>query len=120
MKSIINRQQHNIPHSRANASSVQVNEGVERCRTESTSSTKMITNHQQVSELTYHSAHQIIGQSDIGEVFTPFAVSGPISSLIQQRPTTNILRPCWHHVAMQPTNAIDYLLPKPQATYSPS
>jgi hypothetical protein len=46
----------------------------------------MITNRQQVSELTYHSAHQIIGQSDIGEAFTLCVVSHPISSLISATP----------------------------------
>lgn len=85
-KSISNGQQPSVPHSRANASSVQVKEGVERCRTGSSSGTKMITNRQQVSELTCHSAHQTIGQSDIGEIFTPCAVSRPISSLISAAP----------------------------------
>jgi hypothetical protein len=86
IKSIFNGQQPNVPHSRANASSVQVKEGVERCRTGSATGAKMITNRQQISELTYHSAHQTIGKSDTGEVFTLCAVSRPISSLISAAP----------------------------------
>jgi len=86
MKSVFNGQQLNIPHSRADASSVQVKEGVEQCRTESTSGENIITKSQQVSNHTYHSSHQIIGQSDIGEVFTPCTVSRHISSLISVAP----------------------------------
>jgi hypothetical protein len=106
MKSILNGQQHDIRHSHANAYSVQVKERIERCRAESASDAKMITNCQQVSEVTYDPAHQIIttgppginvipsttigelGAIAIGqsEVFTPCIVSWPVSSLISAAP----------------------------------
>jgi serine/threonine protein kinase len=64
-------------HSRTNASSVQAKEVIEQCGTGNASGAKIITNRLQASELTYNSAHQTVGQSDIGEVFTPYAVSRP-------------------------------------------
>ena len=82
IKSASNGLQPNIPHPGASWPPAQAKEGAERCRTGSASGTKMITNRQQVSELTFHSAHKPIGQSDIGEIFTPCTVSGPTSLLI--------------------------------------
>jgi serine/threonine protein kinase len=82
IKSPCNGLQRNVPHPYTNGPPAQAKEGGERCRIGSASGTKMITNRQQVSELTYHSAHQPIGQSDIGEIFTPCTVSWAISLLI--------------------------------------
>jgi serine/threonine protein kinase len=74
-KSSFKEQQLDIHHPRTNVPSAQVNPGVKRFRTGNPEDTAMIRKSKQVCGFTNHSAQQIIGQSDIGEVFILVQIS---------------------------------------------